>query len=248
MSRTLLVIPHFRDTDRLAPYLKELLAVLPPEFSILISDDGSGAQEVSRLSALIKANQASDSNSGPALLDPLLHTPNTGKGGAVVRGWDCGGDFAYLAFADADGAVSAAEIMRASCHLQSEQGRQDALFGSRVKMLGRSIERTLLRHITGRVFATLVSLVSGLSAYDTQCGLKILTQPAFQKIRPYLRCNGFAFDVEICLLLLKAKQSVAEFPLDWHDVAGSKVKILRDSIRMAVEVFKIRRRLSTVHF
>jgi dolichyl-phosphate beta-glucosyltransferase len=62
-----------------------------------------------------------------------------------------------------------------------------------------------------------------------------------------LRCEGFAFDVEICLLLLKAKQSVGEFPLDWRDVAGSKVSILKDSFRMAVEVFKIRRRLSTIH-
>jgi glycosyltransferase involved in cell wall biosynthesis len=247
MSRTLLVIPHFRDTDRLAPFLKELLAVLPPEFSILVSDDGSGAEEVNRLNALIKANQLSAPHTGPNLLDPLLHTPNTGKGGAVMRGWDCGGGFSFLAFADADGAVNAGEIMRASRYLQSEHGRQDALFGSRVKMLGRSIQRTLIRHITGRVFATLVSLVSGLSSYDTQCGLKILTQPAFQKIRPFLRCEGFAFDVEICLLLLKAKQSVGEFPLDWRDVAGSKVSILKDSFRMAVEVFKIRRRLSTIH-
>lgn len=167
---------------RPARALSERIVSRPaPEFSILVSDDGSGAEEVNRLNALIKANQLSAPHTGPNLLDPLLHTPNTGKGGAVMRGWDCGGGFSFLAFADADGAVNAGEIMRASRYLQSEHGGQDALFGSRVKMLGRSIQRTLIRHITGRVFATLVSLVSGLSSYDTQCGLKILTQPAFQR-------------------------------------------------------------------
>ena len=156
-----------------------------------------------------------------------------------------GKGYSLLAFSDADGAVCAGEILRAEHYLRSERGC-DALLGSRIKMLGRSIRRSPVRHVTGRVFATLVTVVSGLPAYDTQCGLKILTQRAFDRVRPHLVSRGFAFDVELCLLLLKTGNSVVEFPLDWSDVPGSKVNLLRDSIKMAIEVFKIRRRVAAL--
>lgn len=224
------------------------MTTLPSRFAILVSDDGSGDEEVARLRSLIASVQKRFRGEGPVLLDPLLHKPNTGKGGAVCRGWDQGADYSLLAFADADGAVSAAEILRAETYLRSDDGRHDALFGSRVKMLGRSINRRLHRHLGGRVFASLVSMLSGLSSYDTQCGLKILTHSAFQKIRPHLRCEGFAFDVELCLLLQKAGQSVIEFPVDWDDVAGSKVSLVKNSFGMAKEVFEICRRVSDIHF
>ena len=245
--RTLLVIPHFRDTARFGPFLEELMAVLPPHFDVLVSDDGSGSAEVATLCSLISKKRASLGSDAPILLDPLLHEGNTGKGGAVIRGWDMGKGYSLVAFADADGAVTATEILRAEQYFRS-QSPSDALFGSRIKMLGRSIRRNPIRHVSGRIFATLVSVVSGLPAYDTQCGFKILTQQAFESVHPHLVSTGFAFDVELCLLLVKAGHSVIEFPLDWSDVPGSKLNLLRDSIRMTVEVFRIRRRVAALTF
>ena len=246
MSRTLLVIPHYQDTWRLAPFLDELLKTLPLHFSILVSDDGSGVEEVDRLCSLIKEKQTFASLGGPKLLDPLLHEPNTGKGGAVIRGWERGEGFSLLSFADADGAVSAREVVRAEHFMRNSSEEPDALFGSRVKMLGRTIRRNLVRHLSGRVFATIASNVAGLSAYDTQCGLKIITPEAFQRIRPCMKTLGFAFDVELCLLLIKYGFIPREFPIDWEDVPGSKVSLLRDSTRMAIEVFRIRRRVASI--
>jgi len=246
MSQSLLVIPHYRDTLRLRPFLKSLIETLPKHFTILISDDGSDDEEVARLCTLVREFQNASNEPGPTLLAALLHAPNTGKGGAVLRGWDHYDEFSLLIFADADGAVSANEIVRSEQFVRSSDGKLDALFGSRVKMLGRSINRLPLRHVMGRVFATFVSLVAGVGAYDTQCGLKILTSETFQRIRPNMKCLGFAFDVEICLLLLKTGSKVIEFPVDWRDVAGSKVRLLRDSVRMAVEVIRIRRRVAEI--
>jgi dolichyl-phosphate beta-glucosyltransferase len=243
MSRTLLVIPHFRDTFRFGPFLEDLMAVLPSRFAILVSDDGSGQAEVARLRSLLSGKRVSLGPNAPTLLDPLLYERNTGKGAAVVRGWQLGKDYSLLAFADADGAVSASEILRAEQYFRSQRG-YDALLGSRIKMLGRSIRRNPLRHVSGRIFATLVSVVSGLPAYDTQCGFKILSRQAFERVHPHLVSSGFAFDVELCLLLLRTGHSVVEFPLDWSDVPGSKLNLLRDSIRMTMEVFRIRRRIA----
>ena len=224
------------------------MTTLPPHFSILVSEDGSGSEEVVRIKALVAEvrQEMSRGENGPELLEPLIHDPNSGKGGAVLRGWRQGVGYELLAFADADGAVSAREIVRAEAFMRSTTPSIDALFGSRVKMLGRSIGRSGIRHYSGRIFATLVSVVGNVPAYDTQCGLKILTSAAFERIRPYTQSLGFAFDVELLLLLLKTGRRVAEFPIDWEDVAGSKVHLLRDSTRMAREVFRIRRRVEAL--
>ena len=246
MIHTLLTIPNYKDSKRLVAFLEGLIQSLPDHYSILVSDDGSGESEIRKLKAIIQDLQKNSLAGGPVILDPLLHSPNTGKGGAVIRGWSRGAEYSLLAFADADGAVSPEEILRAEISMRTVNKDVDALFGSRVKMLGRIIQRTPVRHITGRVFATLVSLVSGLGAYDTQCGLKIIRTEAFQKIKPHLKCVGFAFDVEVCMLLLKTGHSVVEFPVDWRDIDGSKVNLLKDSIKMGLEVFKIRRRVSKI--
>ena len=244
-STTLLVIPVYNDTARLAPFLKELLATLPAHFSILVSDDGSEPAEQERLATLIQRSRELIPSNGPTLFEVLSSPRNTGKGGAVYRGWDSQEGFSLLSFADADGAVSAGEILRAESTFRSDGCIMDALFASRVKMMGRSVTRSLHRHLLGRIFATLVSELGGIPAYDTQCGFKILKVESYREIRPCLKTMGFAFDVELALLLNKSGKRIMEFPIDWHDVQGSKIRLGRDSLRMFLEVIKIRRRLKT---
>ena len=205
-------------------------------------DDGSDRGEVQQLSQLVASLRDRAPEEGPQLLPPLLHPVNTGKGGAVLRGLMQGGNHSLLGFVDADGAVGAREIVRAESYFRQNTDRLDALFGSRVKMLGRRIERSLLRHLSGRIFATLVAVSTGLDAYDTQCGLKLLRQDAFQAIKDRWSVHGFAFDVELCLLLHNSGKVVEEFPIDWSDQPGSKVHMLRDSIRMAWMVRQISKR------
>jgi len=242
---TLLVIPCYRDVARLEPFLKDLVTVLEGHFTILVSDDGSGPEQENRLRHVIEEMRKGLPTGSPRLADPVFHHPNSGKGAAVRRGWEEGvarGNYDRFAFADADGAVSASEILRSSRRMDGP-GAPDVLFASRVKMLGRSISRDLKRHLAGRVFATLVHLVSGTGAYDTQCGFKILTAKAYGRVRGDLRSPGFAFDVELLMLLERAGVRVEEFPVDWHDVPGSKVHLLKDSFLMAREILRIRNRL-----
>ncbi len=245
--RSFLVIPHYNDAARLEPFLADLLRVLPERFVILVSDDGSNREERDRLGRLVKKMQAAVRTGGARLLDPIFVEANTGKGGAIRRAWERAGDADILAFTDADGAVCAKEILRAEESFRDECDKGfSALFGSRVKMLGRTVERSLKRHFSGRIFATLVSNLGDVPAYDTQCGLKFLKADAYRKIVPFMQCQSFAFDVELCLLLRKFGCPILEFPVDWCDVPGSKVRLVRDGLRMALEVIRIRLRVDSI--
>lgn len=238
----LLAIPHYNDTERLGPFLSELLDKLPSRFEIVVSDDGSLPSEQRRLREMVGEFRGGRAG---AVVRAIFATRNTGKGGAVRRAWDTADPSMDLAFVDADGAVSAAEFLRAEDFFVRQE-LHGVLFGSRVKMLGRTVNRSLTRHLTGRVFATLVSILGEVPAYDTQCGLKIIRRSAWDLIRPHQMTPGFAFDVELCLLCRAFGVGVVEFPVDWTDVPGSKVRLLRDSQRMALEVVRIRRRLQNL--
>ena len=76
----------------------------------------------------------------------------------------------WMGFVDADGALSAAEYWRLAGALPATPA--DAVCGSRIKMAGRTIERSMFRHVQGRTFATAVDELFHLGFYDTQCGLK----------------------------------------------------------------------------
>jgi glycosyltransferase involved in cell wall biosynthesis len=230
----LLVIPCFRESGRVAGFLRELADTFRTNASVhvLLVDDGSGADETDRLEAVVEAQRATWPR-----LRPLLRLPtNQGKGGAVYAGWDQRNDEAWLAFVDADGSCSAAEVQRLLA-MRSD----GALIASRVKMLGKSIHRHWHRHLLGRVFATVVSELLAIPVYDSQCGLKLVPRAALDAIEPRLGLHGFSFDVELICALLDHGCPVTEVPIDWHEVAGGKVHLLRDSLRMVRDVLKIRR-------
>ena len=75
------------------------------------------------------------------------------------------------------------------------------------------------------------------------CIIAILGNAAIAK---QLREKRFAFDVELTFLLIKNRFKIREMPINWEEVPGSKVKILRDSIRMFSGVLRMRRNLGSL--
>jgi hypothetical protein len=96
------------------------------------------------------------------------------------------------------------------------------------------------RHLLGRVYATLVSELLQVPVYDSQCGLKLVPRAAFEKVRDRLVVKDFAFDVELMVSLLDTGCEIREVPINWHETPGGKVNLLKDSWRMARDVWRIR--------
>ncbi len=143
------------------------------------------------------------------------------------------GDGDFVGFWDADLATPLETIPKFSSIL-SESPRLEMVFGARVALLGRDIQRKADRHYLGRIFATLASMALDLPIYDTQCGAKLFraTKDLYVALsRPFT--SGWIFDVELIARLISQKSQrdgpqcrdvIFEYPLErWHDVAGSKL-------------------------
>lgn len=240
-----LVIPCFNDASRLARYLPSLCAVLdraPVRVFLQIVDDGSTPANRAAMDELVGKTRARF-----AFVRPVCFLErNEGKGAAILHGWEAADGAEWLGFLDADGAVPADEVRRVLGLIGTQSESATALFASRIRMRGRTVERSFKRHLTGRVFASLVGSWIDPHIYDSQCGFKLVPQAAYQKIKPFLREKGFAFDVELLALLNHFQTPIEEVPVDWLDIPGSKVSLLRDVLRMVRAVHAIHARMQTL--
>jgi glycosyltransferase involved in cell wall biosynthesis len=160
--------------------------------------------------------------------------PNQGKAEAVRSGMleALDGDADFVGYWDADLATPLSALPDFLNVFEDRPG-VDVVLGSRVKLLGRTIERHAWRHYLGRVFATLVSQLLRLAVYDTQCGAKLFrATPELRRVlaRPFT--TAWLFDVEILARLIAENpggtdavaDSLYELPLnEWRDVPGSKL-------------------------
>tara|TARA_B100000524_G_C23625001_1_gene361148 strand:+ start:154 stop:1116 length:963 start_codon:yes stop_codon:yes gene_type:complete len=92
--------------------------------------------------------------------------------------------------------------------------------GSRASVLAA---RPWRRKLMGYVFSALASAsVKGIS--DTQCGFKLLTRGAAASTLPYLRVDGWAYDVELLYLAQRRGLGIVAVEVPWRDVDGSKIR------------------------
>jgi hypothetical protein len=82
--------------------------------------------------------------------------------------------------------------------------------------------------------------MSGLDLADTQCGFKAFNMSKFGPLVDLMQIDRFGFDVEFLFVAAHNGLRLAEIPVRWNDVAGSKVSAFRDARRMVSELRVIR--------
>jgi dolichyl-phosphate beta-glucosyltransferase len=237
MPRTLLVIPCYKERARLPRFLPELLqAVQGLDVSLRVVDDGSGPEQQQWLCEFIRGLQPS----WPALEAPQLNPDNQGKGGAVYSAWDRAEGVAWLAFADADGAVPPQEVARLLREAASRP--EGAVFAVRTGEAGTRVHRALHRRVAGWVFRRLVRRFFRFPVPDTQCGCKIIPAAAYAAFRSQLQERRFTFDVELTWHLLHRGVPITAVPVNWSERPGSHLRA-SSVIAMFRSLRALRRRL-----
>src|SRR6266702_4067541 len=231
-----IVIPAFNEETRIAHTLRltlDYLRNVSPYGELIVVNDGStDATSAIARDVLLNAKIAT------RLLENF---PNRGKGAAVRSGL-LAAQRPIALFSDADLSTPLEETPKLIEPIAN--GELDIAFGSRAldrRLIGQ--HQPWQREQAGRVFNLLARLATGLPFWDTQCGFKAFRLEACRPILEAARIQGFAFDVELLYLAHRAGLRIREVPVRWNHAEGSKVSVLRDSLRMLREVISLRAHL-----
>ena len=149
----------------------------------------------------------------------------------------------YLLMVDADGATKFSDLERLQIKLQEiVKEEQGIAFGSRSHLKDEAVaKRTLLRNILMYGFHFLVSILCVRGIQDTQCGFKLFTRKSAKVVFPVLHIERWAFDVECAMVAHEYfKIPIVEVPVNWHEVAGSKLSPFAASVQMGKDILTIR--------
>lgn len=236
MSKELsIVVPAFNESARIVPSLEKILTYVREkglDAELIVVDDGSSddtaeiAGKVAEKYDEIKTNV-------------IRHKQNRGKGNAVKTGLLAAeADIALFSDADLSTPIEEAEKLIAPIL----NGEMDLTFGS------RALDRSLIgthqpwrREQGGKVMNFVIRKMSGLGFADTQCGFKAFNMKKFRPLLDVMTVDRFGFDVEFLFVAKYHGLRLAEIPVRWNDVEGSKVSVFRDTRRMFSELALIRR-------
>lgn len=227
-----IIVPAYNEELRLPSMFSNICSVLKQtnekfllDSEIIVVDDGS-------LDKTVEIAMEYPDFEIQSRLRVLKMPVNSGKGAAVRAGM-LASRGEYLLFADADGATEFSDIL----HLKSKL--HDIAIGSRA-VVSQNVKRSFFRKMLMVGFHVLVSILGTRGIKDTQCGFKLFTRNAAQKVFPCMHVPGWIFDIEILLLAQWNNLKIQEVPVSWSEIEGSKVNVVMDSIKMLLDLFKIR--------
>lgn len=230
------VVPAFNEERRIGATLValcEYLRGLGRPAELVIVDDGSTD---GTLALLRKAEQTAPPE---VAIVVISYRPNRGKG-AAVRAGCLAANGEYILFTDAD---LATPINEAAKLWQALDGGSDLAIGSRIQPDGSDLRASQpwYRRGLGRLYRRLQSALVLQGIADTQCGFKAFTRGAAQFVFSNQRIDGIVFDAEILFLAQRKGYRIAQIPVVWTNVGGSRMRVtLRQAWRVFRDLWSIR--------
>lgn len=167
----------------------------------------------------------------------ISYGTNRGKGYALKQGMLASlGQF--VLFTDADLSTPIEELDKILPWF--EQGF-DIVQGSR-KMPGAAVERhqPWLRENMGKIFTALTNLIAHVDVRDVTCGFKCYRGAVAHDLYDRQRIFDWSFDAEIIYLARRSHYKLKEVPVRWYDERGTKVHLVKDSLRSFLGLLTIR--------
>jgi dolichyl-phosphate beta-glucosyltransferase len=226
------VVPAYNEELRIARMLDEAaeyLATRGPDFAweMIVVDDGSR----DRTAEVV--HEYAQRRGLPVRVMRLVQ--NRGKGGSVRCGC-LAAQGKLVLMADADGATRFSDLARLEAALLPPRG---LAVGSRAHVVSEAVaRRTALRNVLMWVFHWVVRWVGVAGVRDTQCGFKLFSRAAARLIFPVLHVERWAFDVEMLWIAQGLELPVAEVPVNWQEIDGSKLNPLTASVEMLLDMVR----------
>ena len=222
-----IVIPAYNEESRIEKTINKILAYLNSkkwDFNIVVVDDGS-TDKTGEIVSKFRNSQ----------IEIVKNQKNMGKGYSVKRGALASqGD--WTIFTDADLSTPIEELEK---FMQFQD--YDVLIGSRaLKESKILVHQPFYRELSGKIFNLFVKLLVIRDIHDTQCGFKLFKREAAKEIFKRQTLNGFSFDVETIYIARKMGYRIKEIPIRWFNDKETKVKFVRSSLQMLIDLFKIR--------
>jgi dolichyl-phosphate beta-glucosyltransferase len=221
------IIPCFNEARKIENDIQAALdyfRACPYSFELILIDDGS----TDGTPAILERAKACSN---------ICYRPNRGKGYAIRTGM-LAARGRYRLFADAGLCVPFSEAQKGLALLE---GGADVAIGSRKLAESQVVEEQAgYRRVGSAAFGLLVRNWMGLRYSDTQCGFKLFTAEAAERLFSAARIDGFMFDAETLINARTFGLSVREFPVEWRADPDSRYKPFSGSFRNLLELARIR--------
>ena len=159
-----------------------------------------------------------------------------GKGHAIEIGFEkAEGDI--LAFYDAD--LSVDPLYLANGVERIEKG-SDLVIGSR--MVEKSdIEDVWFRKVLRTIYSSYIRTLFRCEIMDYQCGFKIFSAESYRKISDSISSEGFFWDTEMIIKMIKNGFNVEEMPVEWVRKPDSKPGLISTGISLLLNPLKMKK-------
>jgi len=212
------VIPAYNEEDGIAAIVDRVLAIRPQ----------LAAAGVDGLECIVVDDGSSDGTAaivqGFGERVRLIRQQNRGYGGALKTGFAAArGEL--IGFLDADSTYPPEHFPR-MCRIALDGA--DLVIGSR--MAGEHSEMPLVRRVGNTIFATMLSLVSGVRISDSASGQRVLRRSVLPMIYPLP--NTLDFTPAMSTRALHEGVTIVETPIPYKERSGrSKLSVVRDGLR-----------------
>jgi glycosyltransferase involved in cell wall biosynthesis len=223
-----IIIPAHNEESRLPRTLEQIFAFLstqPFSAEVIVVENNSSDRtlELAREYAV----------KHPSLT--VIHEDARGKGNAVRRGvLEAHGEYRFIC--DADLSMPIEDLAK---FVPPQLVDFDIAIASREAKGSVRYHEPFYRHFGGRVVNLMIRMLILPGLQDTQCGFKCFRAESTESIFKLQTTSGWSFDIELLYLARKRKLRIQEIPIHWYFDPDSKVKAVRDALRMFGDILRI---------